>query len=276
MSSASRFTGKERDSETGLDYFGARYFAGAQGMFTSPDPEGASRAHVANPQKCNMYAYVLNNPLIMVDPNGEAEYHAFRTLVVNGVETIKESSPGWKAIQAYTNRPGSPDKMTIYNGSEATAANYTKALQTEGAIVIFVGHTAEFAGNNGIEAGSVLMTDNVGVGTSPPEGGTLVPVPGMAAGNVGLFACNSDDLASQYKGTTFTATGPTTNSKAQDSGAAAYADQLTRGGDVGQAATAAKTAMVRVTKQVNSLPQTTQKYETPRVCTTVNGVTKCQ
>ncbi len=33
-----RFTGKERDAETGLDYFGARYMSSAQGRFTSPDP----------------------------------------------------------------------------------------------------------------------------------------------------------------------------------------------------------------------------------------------
>jgi hypothetical protein len=32
------FTGKERDAETGLDFFGARYYSGAQGRFTSPDP----------------------------------------------------------------------------------------------------------------------------------------------------------------------------------------------------------------------------------------------
>lgn len=32
-----RFTGKERDAESGLDYFAARYFSGAQGRFTSPD-----------------------------------------------------------------------------------------------------------------------------------------------------------------------------------------------------------------------------------------------
>lgn len=34
----SRSTGKERDAETGLDYFGARYMSSAQGRFTSPDP----------------------------------------------------------------------------------------------------------------------------------------------------------------------------------------------------------------------------------------------
>lgn len=68
-----KFTGKERDAETGLDYFGARYYSGAQGRFTSPDPAAVTKRTVANPQKSNRYAYVLNNPLAFVDPNGEEE-----------------------------------------------------------------------------------------------------------------------------------------------------------------------------------------------------------
>ncbi len=67
---AVNFTGKERDSETGLDYFGARYFSGAQGRFTSPDPAGLLAAKPGNPQSWNLYSYVMNNPLIYVDPNG--------------------------------------------------------------------------------------------------------------------------------------------------------------------------------------------------------------
>jgi len=60
-------------SETGLDYFGARYFSGAQGRFTSPDPKQFSKRTVANPQKWNKYAYVLNNPLTLFDPDGQEE-----------------------------------------------------------------------------------------------------------------------------------------------------------------------------------------------------------
>ena len=63
------FTSKERDAETGLDYFGARYFSSAQGRFTSVDPLMAS-AHASNPQSWNRYAYALNNPLRFTDPNG--------------------------------------------------------------------------------------------------------------------------------------------------------------------------------------------------------------
>jgi RHS repeat-associated protein len=66
---AGLFTSKERDAETGLDYFGARYMSSAQGRFTSPDPLMAS-AKASNPQTWNRYSYTLNNPLRFVDPDG--------------------------------------------------------------------------------------------------------------------------------------------------------------------------------------------------------------
>lgn len=65
-----KFTGKERDQETGLDYFGARYMSAAQGRFTSPDPKSAG-SDLANPESWNGYAYGLNNPLRYVDQNGK-------------------------------------------------------------------------------------------------------------------------------------------------------------------------------------------------------------
>jgi RHS repeat-associated protein len=64
-----KYTAHERDSETGLDYFGARYYTNLQGRFTSPDPL-LSSGRPANPQSWNRYAYVWNNPLRLIDPNG--------------------------------------------------------------------------------------------------------------------------------------------------------------------------------------------------------------
>jgi RHS repeat-associated protein len=64
------FTSKERDAETGLDYFGARYMSSAQGRFSSPDPLGMNILRVLNPQRWNMYAYAVNNPLAYTDPDG--------------------------------------------------------------------------------------------------------------------------------------------------------------------------------------------------------------
>ncbi len=64
-----QFTDKERDIETGLDYFGARYYGSIHGRFTSADPLAAS-GRVALPQSWNRYSYVLNNPLRFIDPTG--------------------------------------------------------------------------------------------------------------------------------------------------------------------------------------------------------------
>ena len=64
------FTGKDRDAESGNDYFGARYYSSAMGRFMSPDPF-ANDTHASDPQSWNLYAYVRNNPLRLVDPTGE-------------------------------------------------------------------------------------------------------------------------------------------------------------------------------------------------------------
>jgi RHS repeat-associated protein len=64
-----KFTGLERDAETGLDNFIARYYSGAQGRFTGPDPLLAS-SRPEDPQTWNRYAYGFNNPLRFIDPTG--------------------------------------------------------------------------------------------------------------------------------------------------------------------------------------------------------------
>jgi RHS repeat-associated protein len=65
-----RFTGKERDVETGLDYFGARYYGSKIGRFSTVDPYLDQQAALFNPQRWNRYAYGLNNPLRFIDPDG--------------------------------------------------------------------------------------------------------------------------------------------------------------------------------------------------------------
>ena len=72
-----QFTQKERDNETGLDYFGARYYSSAQGRFTSVDPVIDFKKNISEPQGWNQYQYVLNNPLRYVDPNGQEPQDSF-------------------------------------------------------------------------------------------------------------------------------------------------------------------------------------------------------
>jgi RHS repeat-associated protein len=66
-----KFTSKERDSESGLDWFDTRYFSAAQGRYTSPDGMIAKKEWLSDPQRWNHYAYVRNNPLRYIDPKGE-------------------------------------------------------------------------------------------------------------------------------------------------------------------------------------------------------------
>ncbi len=65
-----KFTGKERDGETGNDNFGARFYASTMGRFLSPDPSGINLADLNDPQQLNLYSYVRNNPLRFTDPYG--------------------------------------------------------------------------------------------------------------------------------------------------------------------------------------------------------------
>ena len=70
-STRQKFTQKERDSESGLDYFLARYYSSAQGRFLSTDPV---RGSTRTPQTWNLYIYVLNNPFRFIDPTGKSHY----------------------------------------------------------------------------------------------------------------------------------------------------------------------------------------------------------
>ena len=71
-----KFNGKERDAESGLDNFGARYDTSNLGRWMTPDwavkPTTVPYANFGNPQSLNLYSYVENNPTTLGDPDGHA------------------------------------------------------------------------------------------------------------------------------------------------------------------------------------------------------------
>jgi RHS repeat-associated protein len=104
-STRQKFTQKERDNESGLDYFLARYYSSAQGRFTSPDEfnggpveffaAAASAnptfyADIVDPQTLNKYQYCLNNPLKYVDPNGHQEKKSLTEQLKNSMRAVAE------------------------------------------------------------------------------------------------------------------------------------------------------------------------------------------
>ena len=104
------FTGKQRDYESNLDYFEARYFGGGNslGRFMTPDwsskAEPVPYATLDNPQSLNLYAYVLNNPLTRTDPDGHIDCSGTNAQGV-GCQFIA----GWNTLHGIV----SPQTMTV-------------------------------------------------------------------------------------------------------------------------------------------------------------------
>ncbi len=90
-----KFTGKERDVESNLDYMGARYYGSGVGRFTTPDLKGIAFRHLLNPQKFNKYTYVLNSPMSFFDPDGLEEVTiTYRTFIPTSSVTVAGRTNG--------------------------------------------------------------------------------------------------------------------------------------------------------------------------------------
>src|SRR5437879_482180 len=164
-----KFTGKERDSESGLDNFGARYYSSPLGHFISPDwsarPTSIPAAEFNNPQSLNLYAYVRNNPGRNVDPDGHevkvdddkalqrlrstlpSDVQASVNLDKNGnvdksILNVKSDDPNVKALQALVKSSGTLELKTAnsvnmgkYGKTEfffQSAAAYAAELKSKG------------------------------------------------------------------------------------------------------------------------------------------------
>jgi len=107
------FTGKERDAESGNDYFGARYYASSMGRFLSAD-DGESQDE-SDPQSWNLYSYVQNDPLTNTDPDGHdcvnASGASSGSILVQSTENAADCASGFTYVNGTVN-PGS----ATYNG----------------------------------------------------------------------------------------------------------------------------------------------------------------
>jgi len=159
-----QFTEKERDIETGLDYFGARYYASTQGRFTGVDPyninlerqqsddaDEAKKAfsrYISEPQHWNHYTYVLNNPLRFIDPDGWSEADRFTanllgqdvTIVVdkkvlkkdrNALAKVKEAinKAFDKINQAHNDKPFTQEQLNSIHRLENIKVNDNQGLE---------------------------------------------------------------------------------------------------------------------------------------------------
>ena len=126
------FTGKEHDAESGLDYFGARYYQAQTGRWLLPDwsatPVPVPYAVFSNPQSLNLYTYVGNNPINAVDSDGH-------TQEPNGTMT-SAGTPGQELHDLLCSQHDPSEFGCLEHGGEWTndGAVQTEAQQTNAQI----------------------------------------------------------------------------------------------------------------------------------------------
>jgi RHS repeat-associated protein len=142
----SRYTGKERDAESGLDNFEARYYGSSMGRFMSPDGvfDGSSPD---NPQSWNLYSYVQNNPIINTDPDGHDCVVQSRTS--NTTESVTTSS-------------GNCDNVSVGDGQTKTYVPGTvTGITANGGNSIDIGYNSYDGQSSGVtNAGAAPIPDN--------------------------------------------------------------------------------------------------------------------
>jgi RHS repeat-associated protein len=148
-----QFTGKERDGESGLDYFGARYMSSAQGRWTSPDPSPNGIA-LADPQSWNLYSYVRNRPTQFVDNNGLLPTHLPNLhaeivhIALDGLLSSGEIAQlvGRQAIMDQDQSPGGSYKHFMHGPNQSAAAA--------------AGEAWDFVTTRILQAQSMMLTSN--------------------------------------------------------------------------------------------------------------------
>jgi RHS repeat-associated protein len=216
----SRSTSKERDAETGLDFFGARYFSSAQGRFTSPDQPFNDQAQ-GDPQSWNLYSYVRNNPLRFTDPTGTT---CVGSKGSDG-STITEDNGDGKGCAAIQQQTATVNAATDDYLAFARGVARAGAVTDPRGIAAF--YAASATGGLGLYAAGAFGSAGLielGVATGPLAGVGLTPQARaygeelIAAGHkVVALPTNSitkmadfviDGIVTEYKG--LTAAGPTT------------------------------------------------------------------
>jgi RHS repeat-associated protein len=129
-----KFTGKERDAESGLDYFGARYLSSSMGRWMSPDwadkPVPVPYADLEYPQSLNLYAYVENNPLSRLDADGHQKSGSNYKDMGKGW-TMRTDTRSTDRVNIHLEKGGQSykyiledGKLTLANGQKGGAPNW--------------------------------------------------------------------------------------------------------------------------------------------------------
>jgi RHS repeat-associated protein len=160
------YNSKELDEETGLYYYGARYYDPRTSVWQSVDPKMDKYPGVSP------YNYCLNNPLILLDPNGADVIIAFTGGPTGGGKTLSPENAGTTgkivlAAQAEAQARGIKFSGTVIapgwtaGSAVSNAYDFIKANYTPGEKVIVYGYS--YGGDFAVELAEKLKVDNITV-----------------------------------------------------------------------------------------------------------------
>jgi RHS repeat-associated protein len=199
-----KFTGKERDTESGLDNFGARYNASTMGRFMTPDPMGG---HLEDPQTLNRYAYVRNNPLSLTDPTGLDSYltcqQASSTCQSQTVGYDKNGNAQTALVQGVTNADKSFTATQIGNNPDGSGGLVDKTTGTGNYTASVNGSGVQFSNNGGQTSSSGVFVNGTPQTTFQDAGFAN----GGALSGFSFTLTNSKMEANQTEAGTFTFAG---------------------------------------------------------------------
>jgi RHS repeat-associated protein len=126
-----KFTGKERDGESSLDNFGARYYSSASARFVTPDWAAKATtvpyANFGNPQSLNLFSYVQNNPTTTADPDGHCGDPFSCGVEFAGIGTLIEPGGGTAVGAVFGTAVGT---AILYFGGKAAIEHFQQSADS--------------------------------------------------------------------------------------------------------------------------------------------------
>jgi RHS repeat-associated protein len=206
-----KFTGYERDFETGLDYAQARYYGNSYGRFTSVDPLITSAKNVV-PQSWNRYAYCGNNPIICADPTGLDWDVAYRGGYAVPIWNGKgEGTGNWNAEYGYIFWSPVTGTYVVLNpfepehtqtGSREAAQRAFEGYKFQAAMDYAAGHAEAISmlAWGGRLAFNVKINENSEMYRRGAKIGLMVSLSGAAGGGVAGASTLLDDVFKGIRG----------------------------------------------------------------------------
>lgn len=183
--STHRYTGHERDMESGLDYMLARYLSSSLARSISTDPasyeefdDAGQAAMLRSPQRWNRYSYVLNNPVRFVDPDGRVVQTTPQDRAKQ-IDLIKKNLTAKEKAAVSLNKKGQVQIAKGFNGTSKAFASLARLVSSSQTVTTYMSETVKSKQSSAPGPTALVETDLQKAG-----GGATVPPSLSVSGDI--------------------------------------------------------------------------------------------